>query len=88
LTGLVAAGCAARHEPAPVHVESPGPYYGPPPYYPRAEPQYHEPRPYRHYGQTEYPQPGYYDPPSRYRTPNGCQPGYTVQDGVCKPYRG
>jgi hypothetical protein len=20
--------------------------------------------------------------------PNGCQPGWTVQDGLCKPYRG
>jgi hypothetical protein len=24
----------------------------------------------------------------RYRTWNGCPPHYTVQDGVCKPYRG
>jgi hypothetical protein len=23
-----------------------------------------------------------------YRTGNGCPPHYTVQDGVCKPYRG
>jgi len=23
-----------------------------------------------------------------YRTYNGCPRGYTVQDGVCKPYRG
>jgi hypothetical protein len=23
-----------------------------------------------------------------YRTWNGCPPGFTVQDGVCKPYRG
>jgi hypothetical protein len=23
-----------------------------------------------------------------YRTPSGCRPGFTVQDGVCKPYRG
>ena len=27
----------------------------------------------------------YYPPPSTY---NGCPPGYTVQGGVCKPYRG
>ena len=30
---------------------------------------------------------GYY-PPGRYRTVNGCQRGWTVQDGLCKPYRG
>jgi hypothetical protein len=30
---------------------------------------------------------GYYRP-GRYRTFNGCQPGWTVQDGRCKPYRG
>jgi len=23
-----------------------------------------------------------------YNTWNGCPPGYTVQDGICKPYRG
>ena len=30
---------------------------------------------------------GYYRP-GRFRTPNGCQNGWTVQDGFCKPYRG
>jgi hypothetical protein len=84
LIGGAVAGCASRYEPA--YVEQATPYYGPPPYYPQAEPQYYEPRPYRHYGQAEYPQSGHYYPPNRYR--NGCQPGYTVQDGVCKPYRG
>jgi penicillin-binding protein 1A len=34
-----------------------------------------------------YGERGYY-PPGRYRTWNGCQPGWTVQDGLCKPYRG
>jgi hypothetical protein len=51
--------------------------YGPRPYY--RERGYDEPRSYR--GQ------GYYRP-GRYRTWNGCQPGWTVQDGLCKPYRG
>jgi hypothetical protein len=38
--------------------------------------------------------PRYYAPPPRayeqrgYRTFNGCPPGYTVQGGACKPYRG
>jgi hypothetical protein len=26
--------------------------------------------------------------PGRYKTWNGCQAGWTVQDGLCKPYRG
>jgi hypothetical protein len=30
---------------------------------------------------------GYYQP-GRFRTWNGCQQGWTVQDGLCKPYRG
>jgi hypothetical protein len=37
-----------------------------------------------------YSQPGargYYRP-GRYPTWNGCQQGWTVQDGLCKPYRG
>jgi hypothetical protein len=50
-----------------------GPGYGPPP-----GPYY---RGYRGDGE------GYYRP-GRYRTWNGCQPGWTVQDGRCKPYRG
>ncbi len=37
--------------------------------------------------------PGYYEGYGRggyggYRTWNGCPPNFTVQDGVCKPYRG
>ena len=32
---------------------------------------------------------GFYRPNSaRFKTFNGCQNGYTVQDGLCKPYRG
>ncbi len=31
----------------------------------------------RHYGERQV-----------YRSRNGCRPNYTVQDGVCKPYRG
>lgn len=34
----------------------------------------------------------YYPPPPPYyygyRTYNGCPPGYTVQGGACRPYRG
>jgi hypothetical protein len=41
-----------------------------------------------------YPPPGYGPPPPPYGygygrpTWNGCPPGYTVQGGVCQPYRG
>lgn len=52
--------------------------YGPRPYY---QERYVEPRAYRR------PPPRYYTQ-QRYRTRNGCPPNYTVQDGVCKPYRG
>jgi len=31
---------------------------------------------------------GYGGGGGRYRTWNGCPPNWTVQDGVCKPYRG
>ena len=31
---------------------------------------------------------GFSSPTRRYRTWNGCPNGYTVQDGVCKPYTG
>jgi hypothetical protein len=63
-----------------------GPYYGPGYYGPRPSPYYRE----RYYDYDD----GYYRggrgyyPPGRYRTWNGCQRGWTVQDGVCKPYRG
>jgi hypothetical protein len=29
-----------------------------------------------------------FDRPGRFKTWNGCQAGWTVQDGRCKPYRG
>jgi hypothetical protein len=32
--------------------------------------------------------PRYYDYYPGYGDGNGCPPGYTVQSGVCKPYRG
>ena len=32
---------------------------------------------------------GFYRPnTARFKTFNGCQNGWTVQDGLCKPYRG
>jgi hypothetical protein len=41
---------------------------------------------HRHY----YPGGPYYDyaPGGGYGTVNGCPPYYTIQGGVCKPYRG
>jgi hypothetical protein len=52
---------------------APGPRYAP------APPPY-----YRGYGA---PVVRYYRP-GRFPTWNGCQDGWTVQDGLCKPYRG
>ena len=61
-------------------------YYGPG-YGPGVEPRYQDDRYYR--PNYQYRQPTYgYEAPRRYRTWNGCPPGFTVQDGVCKPYRG
>jgi hypothetical protein len=56
-----------------------GPGAGPRPYYR----DYDERRYYRNEGRGER---GYR--PGQFRTWNGCQPGWTVQDGRCKPYRG
>jgi hypothetical protein len=62
--------------------QPPPPSYGYPPppygYYPPPPPMYYSPPP-------RY---GYYPPSPRWRTWNGCPPHYTVQDGLCKPYRG
>jgi hypothetical protein len=57
-----------------------GPGAGQRPYYR----DYGEPRYYRYGGGGERG----YNRPGQYRTWNGCQPGWTVQDGRCKPYRG
>jgi hypothetical protein len=83
--------------PPPPYYAPPPQYYGPPPgpapappYYGsyRYYPDYDAPAPrYYRYG-PQYGERGYYYPPGRYRTWNGCQPGWTVQDGLCKPYRG
>jgi hypothetical protein len=52
-------------------------YYGPPPYYGGPQYYYDVPR-YRH-----YPRRG------RYRGYGDvCGPGWSLQDGFCKPYRG
>jgi len=69
-----------------------GPYYGPGPgpYYYGPRPYYEDRYRYRNYDYDD----GYYRggrgyyPPGRFRTYNGCQRGWTVQSGVCKPYRG
>ena len=42
----------------------------------------------RYYGGQPYAYQYYRSYDGRYRTFNGCPPNYTVQDGVCKPYRG
>ena len=40
-----------------------------------------------YYGAPPPPPPGYYPPPPDYGY-RPCPRGFTVQDGVCKPYRG
>jgi hypothetical protein len=81
--------------PNPGYAPAPGygPGYGPPPGYgpgygpsPGYDPGYGPPGPY-YRGYREGRGGGYY-PPGRFRTWNGCQGGWTVQDGLCKPYRG
>jgi len=72
----------ASHGDAPLCVKlqaapppaGPGPSYAPPPgaYY----------RSYSEPGGRRYYRPG------RFPSWNGCQQGWTVQDGLCKPYRG
>jgi hypothetical protein len=52
-------------------------------YYPYPPPP--PPRPY-YYGYG--PGPRYYPPSPRWNTINGCPPNFTVQGGLCKPYRG
>ena len=52
-------------------------------------PNYHRhPRYDRYYDGQPYAYQYNRGPDGRYRTYNGCAPGYTIQDGVCKPYRG
>ena len=59
-----------------------GPQYGPPPY---GGPGY---GPGPGYGGRYMNEEGFSPPSRRWRTWNGCPPRYTVQDGLCKPYRG
>ena len=64
----------------------PNPGYGSPPpgYGYGPQPGYGPPGPYY---RSERMGRGYYRP-GRFRSWNGCQQGWTVQDGLCKPYRG
>ena len=72
----------ATHADAPLcvklRVTSPPPGAGPA-YEPAPDPYY---RAYGRPSVREYYRPG------RFQTWNGCQPQWTVQDGLCKPYRG
>jgi hypothetical protein len=58
----------------------------PPPAPPAPGPRY-APAPPPYYRGYSAPVVRYYRP-GRFRTWNGCQDGWTVQDGLCKPYRG
>jgi hypothetical protein len=54
-------------------------------YYPY--PPYPPPPPPRPYYYGDGPPQRYYPPSPRWQTWNGCAPNFTVQDGLCKPYR-
>ena len=73
----------ATHGDAPLcvklRVNPPPPGASAPSYAPPSQPYY---RSYSEPGGRRYYRPG------RFPTWNGCQQGWTVQDGLCKPYRG
>jgi hypothetical protein len=48
----------------------------------------YQPVPHPYYLGHRDPGPRGYYRPGRFQTWNGCQSGWTVQDGLCKPYRG
>ena len=80
LTALIASAGAASAQTFYFGV-GPDPYYAPRPYY---GPSPYGPTPNR----PRYSSEAMFYRPGRYRTWNGCQPGWTVQSGLCKPYRG
>ena len=68
---------------------APAQYYGGGPYYDNPGPFYRGPyREPRYYDDERYERRRYYPDRRVYRTWNGCPPRYTIQDGICKPYRG
>jgi len=73
----------ATHADAPLCVKL---RVAPPPSPPVPGPRY-APAPPPYYRGYSAPVVRYYRP-GRFRTWNGCQDGWTVQDGLCKPYRG
>src|SRR5262249_31794256 len=75
------------YAPAPPPYYGPSPSYGPAPYYGPSS-YYAPPPPPAYYGGGGYAREATDYRPGRFRTWNGCQPGWTVQDGLCKPYRG
>lgn len=88
--GIVGAAALATPSPSTAQVYYGGPgvsvYIGPPHY--RHHRRYYR---HRHYHRPRYYYRDYGYAPRRgryYSTWNGCPHGFTVQDGVCKPYRG
>jgi hypothetical protein len=73
----------ATHADAPLCVKL---RVAPPPAPPAPGPRY-APAPPPYYRGYSGPIVRYYRP-GRFQTWNGCQDGWTVQDGLCKPYRG
>jgi hypothetical protein len=76
LVGTAGAASAQYWGGGGYYEDGPGPYYRPPyrdRYYDEDD---------RYYRREDYRER------RGYRTGNGCPPHYTIQDGVCKPYRG
>jgi hypothetical protein len=64
-------------------------YYGPPPRYSEPPPRYYEPPgPQLRLDLGGRDEARYSPPNPAFKTWNNCPPNFTVQDGLCKPYRG
>jgi hypothetical protein len=71
-------------------------------YEPEPQPRYYEPEPQTRYYEPEPPvtgpefrldlggreEPQYSPPNPAFKTWNNCPPNFTIQDGLCKPYKG
>ena len=91
LLGTAAVAAPQHHQDTRRHYVAPRPHFAPRYVAPRiryaAPPAYYAAPSYYYYAEPE-PEPDYYYGYNPYGTYNGCPPGYTVQDGACKPYRG
>jgi hypothetical protein len=79
--------CVPQDEPG--YGGPPQRYYGPPPRYSEPPPRYYEPPgPQLRLDLGGRDEARYSPPNPAFKTWNNCPPNFTVQDGLCKPYRG